>query len=53
VFRRTNDWLVEKVEINLFPLILDSAVVANNGPPMNNNFMISIAGKKHKKFWHH
>lgn len=53
VYRKMNKMLEEKVEISLFPLILDHAVMVANKIPDSKEFMISISGHKRKKFWHH
>ena len=47
-----NGRLAEKVEVNLFPLILEKSM---NTPPNvseKNRFMISISGKRRSKFLH-
>lgn len=53
VYRKMNQKLVEKVEINLFPLILENAILLASKNPEAKEFMISINGTKRKKFWHH
>lgn len=50
-YRKMNDRFVEKVEINLFPLILDSAVLNSHDSPERTQFMISINGTKSREFW--
>jgi hypothetical protein len=53
VYRKMNQKLVEKIEINLFPLILENAILLAHKNPETKEFMISINGTKRKKFWHH
>lgn len=50
-YRKMNDRFVEKVEINLFSIILDSAVLSHTDNPENVQFMISVNGRKSKAFW--
>ena len=52
VYRWMNDKLVEKIEINMFPLILDHSLYHSKRNPIAKEFIISINGIKGKKFWH-
>lgn len=53
MIRTTNFRLAEKIEINLFPLILENSIAITNKVPKVEEFMISVKGKKRKKFWQH
>ena len=46
-----NDKLAEKVEVNLFPLILEKALLTPQDAPEKTKFMISVTGAKRRKFW--
>ena len=52
VFRWMNEKLVEKIEINMFPLILEHSLHQSKKNPIAKEFIITINGIKGKKFWH-
>ena len=52
IYRKINEKLAEKVEINLFPLILDKSMNVPPNTPEKGKFIISISGKKRSKFFH-
>ena len=47
-----NEKLVEKIEINMFPLILEHSLHQSKKNPIAKEFIITINGIKGKKFWH-
>lgn len=52
VIRRSNQRLTEKIEINLFPLILENSLLSGKHNQAAKEFIISLSGSKRKKFWH-
>ncbi|CAI2368415.1 unnamed protein product [Moneuplotes crassus] len=53
IFRRINDRLEEKVDIALFPIILEKALGTPPDLEEKKRYYISISGKKRNKFYHH
>ena len=51
-YRLTNERLVERIEINLFPLILENSLLTLKQNQPTKEFIISVKGWKRKKFWH-
>lgn len=50
--RKINDRLADKVEIALFPKILEKSMATPPATPEKEKYMISVSGKKRSKFFH-
>ena len=52
VIRQMNQSLIHKIEINLFPLILENSLLCSKQKKSTKEFIVSMKGSKRKKFWH-
>lgn len=50
--RKTNEKLAEKVEIALFPQILENSINTPPNTPEKEKYIISVSGKRRNKFYH-